>query len=85
MGGFVEKLRLAEKAAEDIYFAKVSHELIEALHKRIQAEKNSFQPSDQSSAELSRDWAVKPPEKKNNSYSPGITSDCLPLHGDGNE
>ena len=85
MGGFVEKLRLAEKAAEDIYFAKVNRELIEALHKRIQAEKNSFQPSDQSSAELSRDWAVKPPEKKNNSYSPGITSDSLPLHRDGNE
>ena len=85
MGDFVEKLRLAEKAAEDIYFAKVDRELIETLHKRIQAEKNSFQPSDQSSDELSQDWAVKPPERKNNSYSPGITSDCLPLHGDGNE
>ena len=71
MGGFVEKLRLAEKAAEDIYFAKVSHELIEALHKRIQAEKNSFQPSDQSSAELSRDWAVKPPEKKTTATAQG--------------
>ena len=71
MGNFVEKLRLAEKAAEDIYFAKVSHELIEALHKRIQAEKNSFQPSDQSSAELSRDWAVKPPEKKTTATAQG--------------
>ena len=32
MGDFVEQLRLAEKAAEDIYFAKVSRELIESLH-----------------------------------------------------
>jgi hypothetical protein len=51
MSYFVEQLRLAEKAAEDIYFAKVNRELIESLHKRMQAEKNSFQPSDQSSAE----------------------------------
>ncbi len=51
MRGFVEQLRLAEKAAEDIYFAKVNRELIEALHKRMQAEENSFQPSDQSGAE----------------------------------
>ncbi|HDY84017.1 MAG TPA: hypothetical protein ENH48_13810 [Halieaceae bacterium] len=51
MGGFVEQLRLAEKAAEDIYFAKINRELIEALHKRMQAETISFQPSDQSSAE----------------------------------
>ena len=51
MSGFVEQLRLAEKAAEDIYFAKINRELIEALHKRMQAEKNSFQPSDQSGTE----------------------------------
>jgi DNA replication initiation complex subunit (GINS family) len=51
MSGFVEQLRLAEKAAEDIYFAKVNREFIESLHKRMQAEKNSFQPSDQSGAE----------------------------------
>jgi len=50
MSGFVEQLRLAEKAAEDIYFAKVNRELIEALHKRMQAEKNSFQTSDHASA-----------------------------------
>ena len=49
MRGFVEQLRLAEKAAEDIYFAKINRELIESLHKRMQAEKDSFQPSDQSS------------------------------------
>ena len=51
MSDFVEQLRLAEKAAEDIYFAKIDRELIEALHKRMQAEKNSVQPSGQSSAE----------------------------------
>ena len=50
MSGFVEQLRLAEKAAEDIYFAKLNHELIESLHKRMQVEKNSCQPFDQSSA-----------------------------------
>jgi hypothetical protein len=32
MGDFIDKLRLAEKAAEDIYFAKVNRELIESLH-----------------------------------------------------
>ena len=51
MGDFVEQLRLAEKAAEDIYFAKVDRELIDALHERMQAEKKSYQPSDQSSNE----------------------------------
>ena len=51
MSDFVEQLRLAEKAAEDIYFAKVNSELIESMHKRMQAEKNSCQPSDQPGAE----------------------------------
>ena len=37
MRGFVEQLMLAEKAAENIYFAKVDRELIESLHKRMQA------------------------------------------------
>ena len=45
MSDFVEQLRLAEKAAEDIYFAKVDRELIESLHRRMRAEENSFQPS----------------------------------------
>ena len=51
MSNFVSQLRLAEKAAEDIYFAKVSYELITILHERMQAEKNSLQASGQSSAE----------------------------------
>jgi hypothetical protein len=46
VGGFVEQLRLAEKAAEDIYFAKVDRELIEALHKQMQTETNTCQPND---------------------------------------
>lgn len=51
MSDFVKQLKLAEKAAEDIYFAKVNRELIECLHNRVQAEKNFLQPSDQSGAE----------------------------------
>jgi hypothetical protein len=44
MSDFVEQLRLAEKAAEDIYFEKVSRHLIESLHKRKQAERGLCQP-----------------------------------------
>lgn len=51
MNGFIEQLRLAEKAAEDIYFAKIDCELIESLHRRLQAERNSGQPSHQFRAE----------------------------------
>ena len=51
MGDFVEQLRLAEKAAEDIYFARISRELIESLHKRMQAEKGSCQPGVETRAE----------------------------------
>ena len=53
MNGFIEQLRLAEKAAEDIYFAKVNRELMESLHKRMQAEKDSYQPSAEARAEYS--------------------------------
>ena len=34
MSDFIDKLKLAEQAAEDIYFAKVNRELIEALHRK---------------------------------------------------
>jgi len=44
MSDFIEQLRLAEKAAEDIYFAKISRELIESLHKQMQVEKGSCNP-----------------------------------------
>ena len=40
MSGFVEQLMLAERAAENIYFAKVNRELIESLHKRMRADKD---------------------------------------------
>ena len=51
MNDFIRQLRLAEKAAEDMYIARIDRELIESLHKRMQAEKNSFHPSRRSSAE----------------------------------
>jgi hypothetical protein len=50
MSDFVEQLRLAEKAAEDIYFAKVNRDLIRSLRKQLQAENDSDQASDQSNA-----------------------------------
>lgn len=34
MADFIETMKLAGKAQEDIYFAKVNRELIEALHRR---------------------------------------------------
>ena len=40
MVGFVEQLMLAEKAAENIYFAKIDRDLIESLHKRMRADKD---------------------------------------------
>ena len=51
MSDFIEQLRLAEKAAEDIYFAKVNRELIESLHRRMQAEKDAGRSSDQTGVE----------------------------------
>jgi hypothetical protein len=51
MSNFVETLKLAEKAAEDIYFAKVNGELIESLRSLRQSGKSSPQSIDQSSAE----------------------------------
>ena len=38
MTDFVETMRLAEKAQEDIYFAKLNRELIEELHRRAAIE-----------------------------------------------
>ena len=58
MSNFIEQLKLAEKAAEDIYFAKVNRELIKSIHIQMQAEKNRFVCFDQSVAE------VRPRDKK---------------------
>jgi hypothetical protein len=52
MSYFIEQLKLAEKAAEDIYFAKVNRELIEALHEQMQTEETVEQSSGQSSTDL---------------------------------
>ena len=38
MGDFVETMRIAEKAQEDIYFAKINRELIAELHRLAEAE-----------------------------------------------
>ena len=45
MSSFVEQLRLAEKAAEDIYFAKLNRELIEALRNLTRTEERSCRPA----------------------------------------
>jgi hypothetical protein len=39
MTDFIETMRLAEKAQEDIYFAKLNRKLIENLHRLAAAEK----------------------------------------------
>ena len=59
MSDFIDKLKLAEKAAEDIYFAKVNRELIDALHKQARTEKASMQSSDQARSKASREWSGK--------------------------
>lgn len=48
MSDFVEQLALAEKAAEDIYFARVNRELIESLHEQMRAEERSSRAAEQS-------------------------------------
>ena len=59
MSDFITQLRLAEKAAEDIYFAKINCELIESIHKRMQAGKDPFRSSDQPCAKTqAQDKAV---------------------------
>jgi hypothetical protein len=52
MSNFIEQLKLAEKAAEDIYFAKVNRELIKSIRIQMQAETNRFQCFDQSVTEV---------------------------------
>ena len=47
MTNFVEKLRLAERAKEDVYFARSDRELIEALHQHEQLQDLDDSPDDQ--------------------------------------
>ena len=51
MSDFVEQLALAEKAAEDIYFARVNRELIESLREQLRAEEHSQEAPGQSGVE----------------------------------
>lgn len=44
MNAFIEQIRLAEMAAENIYFAKLDRELIESLHKRMQEQQGPLRP-----------------------------------------
>ncbi len=48
MTDFVETMRLAEKAQEDIYFAKINRELIAELHRKAEAEKLAVAAAEQS-------------------------------------
>lgn len=41
---FTEKLRLKGKAEEDLYFAELDRQLIEAMHKKQRRENNRVQP-----------------------------------------
>jgi len=67
MSDFITQLRLAEKAAEDIYFAKINRELIESIHKRMQAGKSPFRSSDQPCAKTqAQDRAIVIEETGNN-------------------
>jgi hypothetical protein len=52
---FVETMRLAEKAQEDIYFAKISRELIEELHRKAEAEKAAAAVAEKSAKSLRTD------------------------------
>ena len=47
MTNFVEKLRLAERAKEDVYFSRIDRELIEALHQQEQLHDMDVSPDDQ--------------------------------------
>lgn len=55
MSDFIEKLNLAEKAAEDMYFAKVNRELIESLHQQEQKEKGPDESSSRNSSGTRRE------------------------------
>ena len=41
MTNFVDQLRLAERAKEDVYFAQIDRELIDALHQHEELDRMS--------------------------------------------
>ena len=50
MTNFVEQLKLAERAQEDVYFARLDRELIDALHKKELIDRQARLASEQPSA-----------------------------------
>ena len=59
MTNFVEKLRLAERAKEDVYFSRIDRELIEALHQHEQLHDPDASPDDQQQPAVSEQIAVR--------------------------
>ncbi|GEM_PF-3425670 len=64
MSDFIKQLRLAEKAAEDIYFAKINRELIESFHQRRRAENHAARAAGQALQRGHRQAGSPPVDKK---------------------
>ena len=64
MTNFVEKLRLAERAKEDVYFSRIDRELIEALHQHEQLHDPDESPDDQQQPAVSEQIAVSRTRKQ---------------------
>ena len=60
MINFVDKLRLIERAEEDIYFARIDRELIDALHQHEQLDRRDRLRNNQrhTQADIATDNAV---------------------------
>ena len=67
MTTFVDKLKLAERAEEDIYFARIDRKLIAALHRREQSEPPAAVGDDrhhtQKDDDVERNGLIKPGQK----------------------
>jgi len=66
MTNFVEKLRLAERAKEDVYFSRIDRELIEALHQQEQLHDRDDSPDDQQPDTVTEQIAVSRTRKQDN-------------------
>ena len=64
MTNFVEKLRLAERAKEDVYFSRIDREWIEALHQHEQLHDPDESPDDQQQHAVSEQIAVSRTRKQ---------------------
>lgn len=79
MSDFSDKIRLKEKAEEDIYFARRNRELIKALHEKNQVERpeNDTGSKDNQPGELQKDAA---PSTRQPAYDRGnIAERCRKL------